>query len=187
MPRQTKLISDSPEGLIYVPHFISPNDEKTLLENIQLQEWEEVKMHGRVARRRVIHYGLNYTYDSRTVTPTLPPPSFLNVIINKGAKLIDVDSSDIAEILISEYSIGAGIGWHRDAPMFSKIIGISLGSECVIKFRKAEAHNEVYKLDLAPGSAYVLSGAARNTWQHSISPVKTLRYSITLRTLRKKI
>jgi hypothetical protein len=29
-----------------------------------------------------------------------------------------------------------------------------------------------------------MKDSARNDWQHSISPVKSLRYSITLRTLK---
>lgn len=36
---------------------------------------------------------------------------------------------------------------------------------------------------LAPGSAYRLSGEARRDWEHSISPMMALRYSVTFRTL----
>ncbi|TKB79770.1 MAG: alpha-ketoglutarate-dependent dioxygenase AlkB, partial [Mesorhizobium sp.] len=35
-----------------------------------------------------------------------------------------------------------------------------------------------------PRSAYLMTGAARNEWEHSIPPVAEHRYSITLRTLR---
>jgi len=37
---------------------------------------------------------------------------------------------------------------------------------------------------LEPRSAYVMGGAARAAWQHSIPAVDALRYSITFRTLR---
>jgi alkylated DNA repair dioxygenase AlkB len=40
-------------------------------------------------------------------------------------------------------------------------------------------------IDLAPRSAYVLDGAARWQWQHSIPPTKAQRYSVTFRTLRE--
>ena len=43
---------------------------------------------------------------------------------------------------------------------------------------------QVREVTLAPRSAYVLAGAARYAWQHSIPPTKALRYSITFRTLR---
>ncbi len=36
---------------------------------------------------------------------------------------------------------------------------------------------------LAPGSAYLLSGEVRRDWEHSITPMTALRYSITFRTL----
>jgi alkylated DNA repair dioxygenase AlkB len=38
-------------------------------------------------------------------------------------------------------------------------------------------------MTLAPRSAYLLSGPARNIWEHSIAPLDEHRYSITLRTL----
>lgn len=42
----------------------------------------------------------------------------------------------------------------------------------------------MYELELARRSGYVLTGAARSSWQHSIPPVPQLRYSLTFRTLR---
>jgi alkylated DNA repair dioxygenase AlkB len=38
---------------------------------------------------------------------------------------------------------------------------------------------------LTPRSRYVLAGAARSFWQHSIPPTKDVRYSMTFRTLNK--
>ncbi len=37
-----------------------------------------------------------------------------------------------------------------------------------------------------PRSAYLLRGAARTEWEHSIPEVEALRYSITFRTIRRK-
>jgi DNA oxidative demethylase len=42
----------------------------------------------------------------------------------------------------------------------------------------------VWEVELEPRSGYVLGGAARSSWQHSIPATKDLRYSITFRTLR---
>jgi hypothetical protein len=42
----------------------------------------------------------------------------------------------------------------------------------------------LYKLELPSRALYVLAGPARFQWQHSISPVHGLRYSITLRTIK---
>jgi alkylated DNA repair dioxygenase AlkB len=37
-----------------------------------------------------------------------------------------------------------------------------------------------------PRSIYLLTGAARTEWEHSIPAVSELRYSITFRTLRQR-
>ena len=39
---------------------------------------------------------------------------------------------------------------------------------------------------LEPRSAYLLRGAARSEWEHSIPPTERLRYSVTFRTLRAR-
>ena len=40
-------------------------------------------------------------------------------------------------------------------------------------------------VELPPRSIYLLTGAARTDWQHTIPPVKEVRWSITFRTLRR--
>jgi hypothetical protein len=46
------------------------------------------------------------------------------------------------------------------------------------------AARAAFHVDLAPRSIYTLQGEARWGWQHSVSPTKALRYSITFRTWR---
>jgi DNA oxidative demethylase len=45
---------------------------------------------------------------------------------------------------------------------------------------------ETAAVELEPRSAYVLSGKARWSWQHSIPSTKDLRYSVTFRTLKRR-
>jgi alkylated DNA repair dioxygenase AlkB len=91
-------------------------------------------------------------------------------------------------MLVTRYPRGAGIGWHRDAPVFGPtVVGISLRAPCLLRFRRAAgALWERVDVELPPRSGYVLGGAARATWQHAIPPVRETRYSITLRTLRPR-
>lgn len=169
--------------LKYVPNFITPEEETILLQHIQQLQWQEVALYGQVAKRRVVHYGFEYQYGSRGVRKTNPPPEFLNNVIARCSCLLMSNSADIAEILITEYPVNAGINWHRDAPVFKEIIGISLNSSCVIHFRNRMNKKEKIKRNLERCSAYRLSGAIRWEWEHRIAPVKVPRYSITLRTL----
>ena len=67
------------------------------------------------------------------------------------------------------------------------VLGVSLAGACVMRFRRTAAGGErrVFEQPLAPRSAYVLAGAARNLWQHSIPSVPEPRYSITFRSVRR--
>jgi DNA oxidative demethylase len=177
-----------PPGLLLYPELIDVQEELELLNAISKIEWKEVRMHGVIAKRKVMHYGIDYIYDSRQISRTTPPPEFLSSIINKAAKILRVKPEKLEEVLVSYYPPGAGIGWHRDAPMFGdQVFGISLGGEAIMKFRhEIENGYEVIKVPLPPRAGYVIGGAARWQWQHSIPAVKSARYSVTLRTIRDK-
>ncbi|MFG3710343.1 alpha-ketoglutarate-dependent dioxygenase AlkB [Micromonospora sp. NPDC047730] len=85
----------------------------------------------------------------------------------------------------TRYPPGSVIGWHRDAPAFGPtVVGLSLGAACRLRFQRGTGDDRrVYEVELAPRSAYVLAGAARTSWQHSIPPVPALRHSVTFRQL----
>jgi alkylated DNA repair dioxygenase AlkB len=176
-----------PAGFVYHPEFITVEDERALLEHIASMEFGAVKMRGVVARRRVRQFGWRYSFESFRVTPGSEMPGFLLPVRDRAAVLARVDPELLSEALVTEYPAGAAIGWHRDAPMFGIVVGISLLAPCTFRFRRGEATGEKpIKLELAPRSAYILDGEARSDWQHSIPPMRTLRYSITFRTLRRK-
>ena len=181
MPKQLALLEENgPEGFQYLPDFLSNEEELILLSFVQTLDWENIHMHGVIAKRKVVHFGMDYSYDTRRVSPTTPAPPVLTFLIDRAAKVMKVKPEDLKEILISYYPVGAPIGWHRDAPMFESVFGVSLGNECVMKFR---SENESFKKVLEPRAAYVIQGPARWNWQHHIPAVKEERYSITFRTL----
>jgi alkylated DNA repair dioxygenase AlkB len=150
-------------------------------------EFHEARMHGVVARRRVLHYGWLYSFDSFRVSPGPPIPDFLLGVRERLAEFAAVGPEELGEALITEYAPGAGIGWHRDAPPFGIVAAVSLVGSCRMRFRRGEVRNwETAEIELAPRSAYAITGEARSKWQHGIPPAKALRYSITFRTLRKQ-
>jgi alkylated DNA repair dioxygenase AlkB len=173
-----------PDGFVYRQEFIDRAEERALLQAIGGLEFHEVRMHGVVARRRVIQYGWKYRFDGRRLTPGPEPPVFLLPVRSRAAALAAVAPGQLSEVLLTEYPPGAPIGWHRDAPGFGIVIGISLLSACRMRFRRGAARaTERLSIPLEPRSAYLLSGPARSEWEHSIPDVDTLRYSITFRTL----
>jgi alkylated DNA repair protein (DNA oxidative demethylase) len=186
MRRRSIRATEPPPGLIYEPEFISRVDEETLLTRFDSLSFNKVEMRGFIARREVIHYGWDYLYDEWKIEPTLPLPSFLEPLRANVAARIGVEPESLAEVLVSKYPPGAGIGWHRDAPMFGETVaGVSVGSRCVLRFRRMSKEEIVtWKQEVASRSLYLLEGAARRIWQHSIDSTPELRYSITFRTLR---
>ena len=180
--------SSTVEGLSYLADWITKEEEQDLLTHIEALSFSEVRMHGVIAKRMVVHFGWNYGYDSWKITPAIPFPSWLLPVRERVATLINVPPKAVEEVLISRYAPGAGIGWHRDAPMFGpSVVGVSLAGTCRMRFqRQIGPRRSAAEIQLAPRSAYILKDAARFQWQHSIPPTKELRYSITFRTIKVK-
>ena len=176
----------TPGGLVYRPDLISEAEEWQALAVLEAMELHTITMHGRTARRTVRHFGLDYGYESWQLVPTDPLPHELAWMAERAGSLAGLDPGEFAQILISRYPPGSTIGWHRDAPMFGpKVVGISLASACRMRFQRGKGPaRQVAEVTLAPRSGYILAGAARYAWQHSIPPTKALRYAITFRTLK---
>jgi alkylated DNA repair dioxygenase AlkB len=176
-----------PEGLVYRAEFMSGEEEQQLLSVLSSIDFRAVVMRGQAARRTVRHFGLDYDYESGELVPADPLPDSMVWLRDRCAALMEREPADLVQILVSRYPAGAGIGWHRDAPMFgSRIAGVSLLAPCRMRFqRTVRGVRSVAELELAPRSAYLLTGKARWSWQHSIPATKALRYSVTFRTLKR--
>src|ERR671912_64580 len=122
---------DLPPGFHYRDDFISVAEETLLAAEIAHVEFSTFEMRGVVARRRVAFFGRSYDAGG-TVTPL---PMFLMPLRDKVAVWANVDADAFAMALINEYPPGAPIGWHRDAPQYDIVAGISLLSSCRMKFR----------------------------------------------------
>jgi alkylated DNA repair protein (DNA oxidative demethylase) len=180
-------VREEPEGLLYRPEVMDVEEERRLVDFLERIEFREFTMRGQTARRTVRHYGYDYDYESWEVVPSEPLPQELEWVRVRSAEFAGLEPDDLVEALVTRYPEGAGIGWHRDAPMFgAKIVGVSLLSPCRMRFqRKVGGVRRVWDLELEPRSAYVLAGKSRSAWQHSIPAAKSPRYSITFRTLRR--
>jgi alkylated DNA repair protein (DNA oxidative demethylase) len=176
---------EEPQGLVYQPELLSVEEEATLLGELESLRFDPIVLHGRAARRTGRHFGLDYDYEARTPQPGEPTPDWLLPVRARAAKLAGHEPEELVEILVQRYPEGSTIGWHRDAPAFGTVVGVSLGGSSRLRFQRGKRENRrVWELPLEPRSGYVLSGEARRSWEHSIPPTKELRYSITFRTLR---
>jgi alkylated DNA repair dioxygenase AlkB len=177
-------IVNLPEGLLYQPDFLSEAEEADLIGIFRELPFQAFDFHGYTARRRVLEFGLEYDFSTHRATPTQSFPEFLSPVRERAAQFAGVSAASLVEGMVTEYSPGAPIGWHRDAPQFGKIIGISLASVSRMRFKPYRAEGKPVALTLEPRSIYLMRGPARWKFQHSVPPVKELRYSITFRTLR---
>lgn len=177
-----------PYGFSYFPGFVSVDEENQLLEMIGSLSLHPLIFQGFTAKRKVESYGYDYNFDRRSITKGKAIPSGLDGLIGKVAAWLSIRPEELAEILVTEYPPGSVINWHRDAPPFDMIVGISLLSDCTFRFRpydkEKQKRKSIVSTPVHRRSAYIIREEARTDWEHSISPVKETRYSITLRTLR---
>ena len=179
-------IDSLPEGLLYQPDFLSEAEEADLVRIFRELPFQAFDFHGYTAKRRVLEFGFEYDFTTRKATPTKSFPEFLSPVRERAARFAGLSAADLVEGMVTEYSAGAPIGWHRDAPQFGAVIGISLASTSRMRFKPYKEEGKPVALTLEPRSIYVMRGPARWKFQHSIPPVRQLRYSITFRTLRGK-
>ena len=156
-----------------------------MVDFVQELDFQQIEMRGQVARRTVRQFGLRYDFGTWNLEATDPLPLALEPGRRAAADLAAIDADEFAQILVSRYPERAGIGWHRDAPAFGTVVGISLLAPCRMRFQRGKGEErETFALELEPRSGYVLSGAVRWAWQHSIPATPSLRYSLTFRTLK---
>jgi alkylated DNA repair dioxygenase AlkB len=184
---------DLPPGFRYEDAFLTAGDETALMARIGEVTFAAFEMRGVVARRRVAFFG--QAYDA--TRPSEPMPEFLQPLRQRAGRWAGVDGDALAMALINEYPPGAPIGWHRDAPQYDIVIGVSLGAPCRMRLRpyvspgtpagpggSGGRRTTTHELVLEPRSIYLISGPARSAFEHSIPAVDALRYSITFRSLR---
>ena len=177
-----------PEGFRYEGELISGDEEQRLLEEIRKLPFREFEFHGFTGKRRVVSFGWRYDFSERLLEKANDIPGFLLPVRLKAARFAGIEPDDLQHVLVTEYSEGAAIGWHKDKAVFGDVIGISLLSACTFRLRKkAGSRWERASVTAEPRSVYLLRGPSRTDWEHSIPGVDSLRYSITFRNLREDL
>ena len=175
-------------GLRQQDDFITPEEEGALIGGIDgtgltpflFQQW--------TGKRLTKSFGWSYDFQTGQFGPAEPIPAWLAWLKVRAARFAGLEQDDLEQALLIRYDPGAGIGWHRDRPAFDHVIGISLGEPATLRFRRrTRAGFERANAPLFPRSIYHMSGEARQDWEHSIVALEAPRWSITFRSLRKRI
>jgi len=174
-------------GLGYAEALVDAHEEAALIEALAATELAPFRFQGWTGKRLTTSFGWRYDFDDASFAETAPLPDWLLPLRDKAAGFARLEPEALMQSLVTRYDPGAGIGWHRDRPVFEDVIGVSLGAPAVLRLRRrTEGGFERRTLPLAPRSAYHLSGEARHEWEHSIAPIDATRWSITFRSLSDK-
>ena len=183
------LLFDTPliAGLRYRENVLDETEERELLERLGAMDLAPFRFQGWLGNRKTQSFGWRYDFEDASFSPADPIPDWLHGVRRKAADFAGVQPADFVHVLLARYDLGAGIGWHRDRDVFDKVVGFSLNSPATLRFRQRTPTGfKRANVEVAPGSAYLLSGEARHDWEHSIAPGGELRFSITFRTLSDK-
>ena len=187
-PSQTDLFA-APllPGLAYADAIVTPAEEQALIAAIDAIELTPFRFQGWLGKRLTASFGWNYDFDHARFARAAPIPDFLLPVRERAAAFAGLDAASLEQALLIRYDPGAGIGWHRDRPVFEHVIGVSLGVACTMRFRARTASGFVRaSVPLAPRSIYHMSGEARHGWEHSIAEMEVTRWSVTFRSLAGK-
>ncbi|HMK04740.1 MAG TPA: alpha-ketoglutarate-dependent dioxygenase AlkB [Ferruginibacter sp.] len=179
----------TPRGFHYYPDFITKEEEEKLLEYIRGFDLQTMKFHQYEAKRKVMGFGRGWSFTEQMLKDGNPIPAEFDFLTERIAAKLSIEKKQVAQVLVTEYPPDSVINWHRDAPPFDIIAGVSLLSDCVFKLRPHDKDKQTrpatISLAVQRRSLYTMQGPAKSEWQHCTAPVKKIRYSLTFRTLKK--
>lgn len=174
-------------GLTQAEGFVDADEAAVLIAGIDAAPLVPFRFQGWTGKRLTASYGWHYDFDHARMGRTDPMPAWLVPIRDRAASYAGIAPDRLVQALLTRYDPGAGIGWHRDRPVFDHVVGISLGEAATMRFRRRHENGfDRFAAELAPRSIYHLQGEARRIWEHSIVRMMRTRWSITFRSLSSR-
>jgi alkylated DNA repair dioxygenase AlkB len=175
-------------GLASTSDFVSVQEERALIDRIDASALSPFRFQGWTGKRLTASFGWSYDFETQKAARAEPIPEWLLPVRARMAAFAKVEAASLIQALVIRYDPGAGIGWHRDRPVYEHVLGLSLGAYADMRFRRRRADRKFDRAlaPLEPRSAYHLSGEARHDWEHSIVEMDLPRWSITFRSASQK-
>jgi alkylated DNA repair dioxygenase AlkB len=179
------------DGLGYTPEFITREEERQLMEQIDARTWNTT------LKRRTQHYEKTVFSSGDTTQKAPPIPEWCDFLVKRllAQGILDVRPD---QLIINEYDPRQGIGPHVDnvKAFADGIVSVSLGSGINMIFRhtaspKAPSAGDRKDLYLERRSVLSLHNSARYDWRHEIAAKKSdegiargRRVSLTFRKMK---
>jgi alkylated DNA repair dioxygenase AlkB len=171
-------------GLSQAADIVTPAEETALITAIDRMALSPFRFHGWEGKRLTVSFGWRYDFEDASFAPAEPIPDWLLPLRERAAQFAGSRADALVQAMLIRYDPGAGIGWHRDRPVFEHVLGISLGQPAKMRFRRRRPGGfDRASACLEPRSIYHLTGEARHQWEHSIATTEATRWSITFRSL----
>jgi alkylated DNA repair dioxygenase AlkB len=170
-------------GLATVPDLVCAREEQTLIDLIDASALSPFRFQGWTGKRLTASFGWSYDFETQRAARVAPIPEWLLPVRERMAAFAGLETASLIQALVIRYDPGAGIGWHRDRPVYEHVLGLSLGARADMRFRRRRGDGKFDRASapLEPRSAYHLSGEVRRDWEHSIVEMDLPRWSITFR------
>jgi len=121
---QHETVETLPEGMRYREQLIAPAEEKVLIARVRELPFKEFEFHGHKGKRRTVSFGWQYEFAGRgALKKANDIPEFILPLRAIAAKFAEIEPELLQHVPVIEYGSGAGIGWHRDKPVFGELIG----------------------------------------------------------------
>jgi alkylated DNA repair dioxygenase AlkB len=171
-------------GLAQSEGIVTAAQEAALIARIDAEPLAPFRFQGWLGKRLTHSFGWSYDFEDGRFAAAAPLPDWLLALRARAAAFARLEPDLLVQALLIRYDPGAGIGWHRDRPVFEHVVGVSLGSAATMRLRRLVAGGfRRATLPLAPRSVYHLAGEVRHAWEHSIAPMDVPRWSVTFRSL----
>lgn len=158
-------------GLKFLERFLTPEQQAYCVQRIDAAEGEWRND----LSRRVQHYGWRYDYKARAITPDMHLGVLPDWLARVAQKLYDetgLFDRVPEQVIVNEYLPGQGIATHIDHPGFGPTVCmVSLLDDWEMDF--SENWKDKKPALLQTGSCVLLTGPARDTWQHGIAARKS--------------
>nr|XP_036225655.1 alpha-ketoglutarate-dependent dioxygenase alkB homolog 6 isoform X5 [Bactrocera oleae] len=166
-------VRECPPSAVYIPNFITSEEEKRILSQISRTpkpKWTQL------LNRRLINYG-GVPHPNGMLAEEIP--EWLQVYMGKINNLNFFQSQKANHVLVNEYLPGQGIMPHTDGPLFHPIIStITCGSYTkndndTEPLQREYLTREInFKMLLEPRSLLILKDELYNNYLHGIDEVK---------------